>query len=119
MDKKLKCFKVYDGDGNSEVVFAETEGKAKYIAKDSDQFEEGYGYGGEWVKWLYVRRLPEGDGEYRGHALMDWWNPNDRIFLVRQLGWYCSDETDLECDKCPALEYCCRKEEWEEMQNET
>jgi hypothetical protein len=116
--KRLKCYRVSDYYGNAEVVFAESAGKAKYIAKDSDQFEEAYGWGSSWVTELSVHRLPEGDGEYRGHEIMDWWDPDDRVFLVRELGWYCSEETDLQCDKCPALEYCSRKEEWEEMKNE-
>ena len=116
---KHKCYVVEHYLGYKEIVFAETAGKAKYIAKDSDQFYDTYNHGGKWTTELRAYRLPAGDSHYRGHLFMDWDNMDDRKLMVKELGFACSDEYDLECDKCDALDICRRKEEWEEMQNET
>lgn len=119
MKNEHKCYVVEDKEGAKEIVFAESAGKAKSIAKDADQFYDSYAYGGLWTTELRAYRLPAGDSHYRGRVFMDWYNRDDRIFMVKELNFACSEEYDLECGDCPALGICRRTEEWEEMQNET
>ncbi len=111
---KLKCYMVSDND-KSVIVFAASAGKARYAASCSEEFD--FAYSTDWMH-LSVCRVREGDNEYRGHEFMDWFDPQDRIFMVKELNFACTDETDLDCGSCPALEFCRRKDEWEELQNE-
>ena len=111
---KLKCYMVSDND-KSVVVFAASAGKARYAASCSGEFD--FAYSTDWM-YLCVRRVREGDSEYRGHEFMDWFDPQDRLFMVKELNFACTDETDLACGSCPALEFCMRRDEWEESQDE-
>ena len=56
---------------------------------------------------IEVRRQPQMDKYYfEGKTEMDWFNPDDRIALVKECGFYC-EYVELEwCEKCPAKEYC-------------
>ena len=119
MKNEHKCYVVECPEGYKVAVFAETAGKAKYIAKDADQFYGAYTDRGLWATQLRAYRLPAGDSHYRGRVFMDWNNRDDRVFLVKELDYACSEEYDLECGDCPALGICLRTQEWEEMQNET
>lgn len=83
------------------VIFAETRGKARYIALHTDEFEDN--------KFcdIEVRRVPHIDKYYKeGKVVMDWENPKDRIALVKECGFHCEYVELDECETCPAKKYC-------------
>lgn len=85
------------------VVFAETRGKARSIAMHTEACED--------VDFcdIEVTRKPQLDKYYSdGRVEMDWDNPEDRIALVKECGFRCSDDTleHIDCSDCPAKEYC-------------
>ena len=98
--KAYSCVDRYE-PSNTTIVFAETPGKAKSVAKLSDYFE-----GTEWND-IYVRRVPELDLEYRGRDEMEWDNDADRIVLVSH-GWHCDPEwyDPEDCKDCAAKDIC-------------
>lgn len=103
--------------GYDHVVFAENraKAKAKAVGTFDDVCYEGFF---DVIKDMKVERCKEADKEYRGHAIMDWDDQEDRLFLVKEFSFACLSEDDLECDRCIALEYCPRKEEWLESQEQ-
>lgn len=89
------------GEFIATVVFAETRGKAKVVAMRTEACED--------VDFcnIEVRRQPQMDKYYvEGKTEMDWFNPNDRIALVKECGFYCEDIGLKWCEECPAKEYC-------------
>lgn len=85
------------------VVFAETRGKARALAKCTDACEDA-----DFVN-IEVRRMKECDNCYKdGKWEMDWDNPQDRLVLVRDCGFTCDyDAFGLEyCEDCSAREHC-------------
>ena len=105
----MKAYIITDLQGYADystVVFAETSGKAKAIAIHTDAFEDY-----EFTE-ISARRIPKLDKYYRGKKEMDWLDPNDRVALVKEVGWFCSDETFYsgECPTCPAKQWCDRYE---------
>ena len=84
------------------VVFAETRGKAKSLARCTDACEDA-----DFLR-IEVRRLPDIDKYYRGKRELDWFNPADRIVLVKECSFTCEhDAFDFgECAVCSAKEYC-------------
>ena len=105
----------------STIIFAETAGKARYIAICSDSIGDDLEF-----KDVFVRRVPQMDKYYHGLKEMDWLDDNDRIAMVRDAGFQCDEDSfdpDHECKRCPAKEYCGRYEDWmeeikEDEQNE-
>lgn len=92
------------------VVFAETRGQAKVLAQSTDACED--------MDFVDIRavRAPELDQFYRGKSEMDWFDPDDRIAMVKYGGFHCSYEADEKCKTCPANKWCSRyKEEEDEM----
>ena len=81
-------------DAYSSVVFAETRGKAREVAMDTDFIEIG--------AW----RCKKADGEYRGHFEMDWYDPKDRLFLIKELGFTCEYFGDEDCEQCVGKDFC-------------
>ena len=112
----MKAYIITDLQGYADystVVFAETSGKAKAIAIHTDAFEDY-----EFTE-ISARRVPKLDKYYRGLDEMDWFDPNDRVALVREANFSCSYETDIEdlrCEDCPAKQWCdrCVDKEWNE-----
>ncbi len=97
----VKAWVIQDEDNNSLVVFAETRGKAKTIALKDESFRE-YNF-----CELQARRFPIADSKYDGREKMDWENPQDRMFLVKECDWSCLDwDDEHRCKKCVAKEYC-------------
>ena len=87
----------------SAIIFAETRAKAHYLATKSDTFEDS-----EWNE-ISVRRLPQMDKMYRGNTEMDWDYAEDRIALVKECGWHCSEDYvdyEKDCPSCPAAQFC-------------
>lgn len=87
----------------AEIVFAETRGKARALALCSEYWED------EDFTDIAVYRMPQADKFYKeGKWHLDWDDPKDRIALVKDCGFVCSDEAfDYEdCQTCPANHYC-------------
>ena len=110
---KMKGYVVTeDSSGFEMAVYAETASKAKYKSYDyfREYFEETYWNFGDYVKNVTVRRRSRLDEFYRGKSVMDWEDAEDRIVLVRELGWHCwSGDSDYEengCPKCSARKWC-------------
>lgn len=82
------------------VVFAEKRGKAKSLALATQCCEHV-----PYIK-IEARRCPEADKLYKGQYEVDWDNPDDRICLVKECGFYCECIEPEYCKKCPAKEYC-------------
>lgn len=89
----------------SAVVFAETRGKAKYLARLTDACED--------VPYTRIEatRIPSVDEYYKeGIAELDWKDPKDRLIMVKECGFTCdygSFFAGLEdCCDCSAKEYC-------------
>ena len=99
-------------EGGCTVVFAETRGKAHALAMNTDCCE--------YADWndVHVVRNPAMDKMYRGKDEMDWYEPEDRIVLVKECGWYCSDVDREYCEGCPAAEWCDDYQEWKEWEQE-
>lgn len=91
------------GEFYSEVVFAKTRGKARALALSCDGFEDA-----EFTD-IDVHREPQLDKYFKeGKWHLDWFNPKERIILVKECGFYC-DRDYLEwedCEECSAKEYC-------------
>lgn len=109
---KIKAYMVSQIDSfNSIVAYAESANKAKSLALLSDQFEDV-----EYID-LQAYRLPEGDLEIDKVRLLDFYDPQDRVLLVKKYGFHCEYVEVDECEKCSAKEYCTfyqeQIEEWE------
>lgn len=106
----MKAWYCRNRDGQTDystIVFAESRGKAKAIAQYTDACEDTPFTEIECV------RAKTMDKYYRGLSEMDWYNSQDRIALVKDAGFRCSYELsqiELECDDCPAKEWCERYE---------
>lgn len=114
----MKAWYVSDRKGYSDyaiIVFAETRGKAIYIALGTEEFDRY-----EWsFTELRAIRKPAFDKYYRSSYRMDWCNDEDRIAMVKE-GWYCDDDSfdpDF-CTVCVAKEYCDKYQEWMEESEE-
>ena len=85
------------------VVFAETRGKARVLAMHTDTCEDAN------FLDIEVHRKPQMDKYYtEGKREMDWDNPQDRIALVKDCGFWCGwDAFGFEdCETCSAKEHC-------------
>lgn len=106
----MKAYSVSDRNGDegySLVVFAETAGKAKAYAVGVDEFCD-YGFTG-----LRAIRKPMLDKYYKSKVEMDWFDPTDRVAMVRYADFECSSEmsfVDCECEECSAKKWCGRYE---------
>ena len=99
----MKAWKVSDnnGDYGTEIVFAETRGKARAACLHDDTFEDC-----EWTE-LRVTRFKEYDEYYDGRLKVDFWlDEEHRIRLVRDFGWSCIDPYDDCCEECTAKQWC-------------
>ena len=112
--KAWRCINYYDG--YTTIVFAETAGKARYIAMQSDTI-------GDDIEFMdvIVWREKRLDAHYRGVSEMDWDNADDRIAIVQELGLSCDDDIfdPDDCKRCPAAEWCWKYHDWLEEEQET
>lgn len=99
---KMKAWLVREKDEwCATVVFAETSGKAKVIAMQTEACEDA-----DFCD-IEVRRKPQMDKYYvEGKTEMNWLNSNDRIALVKECGFHCEYIEPEYCEKCSAKEYC-------------
>ena len=85
------------------VVFAETRGKEKCMARHTDACEDVDFTSSE------VRRLKEADKYYKpGKRELDWFNTEDRIALVKDCGFTCIPDAHCaeECAAFPENDFC-------------
>ena len=105
----MKAWKIRNDDIEfCEVIFAETRGKAKAIALQTETFSEC-----DFCN-LKVCRVHNIDKYYTdGKRCMDWDNQQDRLALVKECGFSCSDECFGEfCEDCLSKDYCDRYDEY-------
>ena len=105
----MKAWLIRENDTEGcEVIFAETRGKAKSIALQTDTFSEC-----DFCD-LEVCRARNIDKYYtNGKRRMDWNNQKDRLALVKEYGFSCIDECFGEfCEDCLSKEYCDRYDEY-------
>ena len=92
------------GEFCAAVVFAETRGKARSLALHTDSCED--------VPFtdIEVHRMKPADKYYKeGKRQLDWEIAKDRIALVKDCGFMCGFDFDLEdCEMCYAKECCDR-----------
>ena len=111
---KMKAYEVSDRNcdvGCAFIVFAETRGKAISSVDDDDVFGD-YSF----IEMRAIRK-PSLDKYYNGRKQMDWYDMDDRVAMVRDGNFRCSDEYDVpleECEACPAHEWC---EQYEGMKD--
>lgn len=108
----MKAWRVTDknGDGYSYIIYAETRGKAITTAMNHT---EGAFDDYEFTE-IWATRAPKLDKFYSGHSVLEWDNEEDHLLMVREAGFYCSDDMDMtldECEECKAHEWCCRYKE--------
>lgn len=83
------------------VVFAETRGKAKVLARSTGACEDA-----SFID-IEAHRIPHMDKYYtEGKKEMDWFTLKDRIALITECGFYCEDATKEKCEDCLAKDYC-------------
>lgn len=109
----MKAWRVEDTksyEGGCTVVFAETRGKARYLAQGTDCCVNA-----EWCD-IRVTRIPEMDKMWEpGKKEMDWYKAEDRIALVKECGWFCNHEyldREKDCPNCLASEWCEDYQDW-------
>lgn len=108
----MKAWRVEDVEsyeGGCTVVFAETRGKAHELALHTDCCVDA-----EWND-IRVTRIPAMDKMYHGRTEMDWSEPEDRIALVKECGWYCNHgylDRQRDCPVCPAADWCDDYQDW-------
>lgn len=93
----------------STIVFAESAGKARYIAMNSDSIGDDLEF-----KDVRVRRVPQLDKYYHGLKEMNWYNSDDRFAMIRFAGFQCNEDTfePYECKDCSGKEYCDRYKDY-------
>lgn len=101
----MKAWLIRDKYGEefcSTIVFAETRGKAIYLALTwLDYFEDL-----PFIN-IHCTRAPDADKLYKeGKKYLNWYVPEDRLFLVKEFGWYCKYPEYENCENCIAKDYC-------------
>lgn len=114
MDEIMKAWLVREkGEYCATVVFAETRGKAKVLASQTEACD------GVNFLDIEVSRMKEADKYYQdGKTELDWFNDSDRIALVKECGFTCDwDIIEMkECVDCAAKEYC---DQYKDLMQET
>ena len=100
----MKAWRVREKDQFfATIVFAETRGKARSLALSTECCEDA-----DFCD-IEVYRQPQVDKCYvDGKKEMDWFNPQDRIALVKDCGFVCSTDyfEPEDCKSCSAAKYC-------------
>lgn len=105
---KMKAYIASDRNGDeglSIVVFAESAGKAKSYTVGKDEFCD-YDFTD-----IRVTRNPSLDRFYHGKSEMDWFDPEERIAMVRYANFSCTYElsdAECKCQACEAQRWCDR-----------
>ena len=103
----LKAYMVTDKDWNCGyflIVFAQSRGKAISEALGMDEFPVcDFGYVD-----LRANRKPRLDKYYRGRSVMDWFDDDDRVAMVKELDIGCGEDAfdPDDCEVCAAKNIC-------------
>jgi len=100
----MKAWQVYnDEDNTSTIVFAPTRGKAKSVAVRCGLFAEDI----DFIN-ISCYRNKHGDQFYNGKSYLSWENDEDRLLLVKEFDFACSEDyyEEKECPYCVAKKYC-------------
>lgn len=95
------------------VVFADTRGKAKsyFMKRDTVGYFNFCKIKPHRIKKLDYLDRPNG-------YVMDWCKDEDRLPMVRDADFYCSEIDRDDCKECCAKEYCSDYEEYKEYEEE-
>ena len=118
-EKKMKAYRVYDREFYEPyvmIVFAESRGKAISYALGTDEFPR---YDFDYTQ-LAATRAKWADKYYKGKREMDWDNAEDRIAMVKDGGFICSEDgfDPDDCERCYAKDLCEKYEEYLEEEQE-
>ena len=90
-----------DIEGIMEIVFADTRGKARMYLKELDTFDN--------YRYIDINPRRKKALDYLDHEngyVMDWNKEEERIAMVKDIGFYCSFPDKKECNECCAKEWC-------------
>lgn len=88
-------------DCGSEIIFADTRGKAISEALSRDNFEDL-----EFTD-IRVHRIKDLDGMEKAEPIDNpWLNDDIRLILVKEYDWACMEPEYSDCDSCVAKQYC-------------
>lgn len=110
----MKAWQVYDwANDMSTIVFAPTKGKAKSVAMHCGLFAEDT----DFIEFNCYRRK-HGDQFYNGKSYLDWECDEDRLLMVKEFGFVCSEDyyDEKECLCCVAKEFCSLYKEMEKRE---
>ena len=96
-----------------EVVFADTRTKARMYLKELDTFDN--------YRYIDISPRREKELDYLDHEdgyVMNWNKEEDRIALVKNIGFYCLYPDKEECNECCAKKWCSKYEELKEEEEE-
>ena len=97
----MKAWLVKDpNEFEAAIIFASTRNKARYLALNNPVCEDCT------YTTVWCRRIPIADRDVEEGSELDWENPEDRLFLVKDCGFACEYVEPYECRKCSAKEYC-------------
>ena len=105
----MKAWLVEDvNEEHGTIVFAKTRNKAKYLATQYDEDLQDYRY-----NEVRATRMPQLD-KYAGNNpyVMDFNIDEDRLVMVRDAGFRCSEPEYEDCEKCVAKDYCGEYEDY-------
>lgn len=115
----MKAYTVSDANGNvgvDYIIFAETRAKAiKYALDHCDGAFDFY----TWTE-MRALRMPRLDQYYRGKPEMDWNDMTDRVAMVKEADFRCSDEVSVslsECEECDAHPWCGKYESLKDQED--
>ena len=102
MSEVIKAWLVNEkGELSATVVFAETSGKGKSLARLTEACE-----GADFCN-IDIKRIKNIDKYYKDDKWeLDWDDPEDRLILVKECGFRCEYIEQHYCNKCSAREYC-------------
>ena len=116
----MQAYRVYCKDDWipwSEIVFADRRSKAIVTAL---HYSDSFGDGSFDYTDLRAVRRPELDKYYRGVSIMDWYNPDDRLAMIKDGGFQCADDSfdPDDCERCVGKDYCDRYDDYLEEKEE-
>ena len=102
-----KAWSFYEEEeGVIEVVFADTRGKARMYLKELDIFNN--------YRYIEISPRREKSLDYLDHEdgyVMNWYKDEDRLPMVRDDGFYCTEVDRQLCEECCAKEWCSKYQE--------
>ena len=105
-----KAWSFYEEEeGIIEVVFADTRTRARIYLNELDTFDN--------YRYIDINPRREKALDYLDHPdgyVMSFAREEDRIAMVKNIGFYCTFPDKEECEECCAKEWCSEYEELKE-----